>query len=61
MNNDLLPKAYRYLIWAIVAAIFALIGLTGYIAIQVASIDKEMFQLLTTMFKLESRIKNHEL
>ena len=51
MNNDLLPKAYRYLIWAIVAAIFALIGLTGYIAIQVASIDKEMFQLRTTMFK----------
>ena len=50
MNNEILPKVYRYLVWAVVVAVIALIGLTGYIAVQVASIDKEMYQLRTSMF-----------
>ncbi|MCL5435868.1 MAG: hypothetical protein M1275_02205 [Patescibacteria group bacterium] len=48
MNNEILPKAYRYLIWAIAAAVFALIALTGWIAINVAEIDQQVYELQQT-------------
>lgn len=45
MNNEILPKSYRYLIWAIAVAVFALIALTGWIAINVAQIDQQVYEL----------------
>ncbi|MBI4053823.1 MAG: hypothetical protein HY397_00670 [Candidatus Doudnabacteria bacterium] len=45
MNQEIFPKFYRYLIWAIAFAVFALIALTGWIAINVAEIDREVYEL----------------
>lgn len=45
MNAEILPKTYRYLIWAMAFALFALIGLTGWIAVNVAQLDEEVYQL----------------
>ena len=51
MNNEIFPKSFRYLIWAICVAIVALIGLTGYIAISVQQMEQEVYQLRQTMGK----------
>ena len=45
MNSEIFPKSYRYLIWAIAFAVFALIALTGWIAKNVADIDREVYEL----------------
>lgn len=45
MNNEIFPKSYRYLIWAIAFSVFALIALTGWIAVNVAQLDEEVYQL----------------
>lgn len=57
MNKELFPKAYRYLIWVLAIAIMALIGLTGYIATQVAGIDQEVYQLRQTISATPSSLK----
>jgi len=48
MNPEVVPRAFRILMWVVALAVFALIALTGYIAIQVQEIDKEVSQLRQT-------------
>jgi len=48
MNKEIFPVSARILLWAISICIFALIALTGYIAIQVAQIDEQVYQLQQT-------------
>ncbi|HLC44674.1 MAG TPA: hypothetical protein VJK50_02425 [Patescibacteria group bacterium] len=48
MSVEVFPKAYRIMIWVISTALIFLIVLTGFIASQVASIDKEVQQLRST-------------
>jgi hypothetical protein len=46
---EIFPKAYRILVWVISIALIFLILLTGFIAVQVAALDKEIEQLRSTM------------
>ena len=48
MNNEVFPKSMRALIWVIAIAIIAMIALTGYIAVQVAEIEREVQELRQT-------------
>jgi len=49
MSTEIFPKRYRYLIWAVAVAVFALIALTGWIAINVAQLEEEVYQLQQTV------------
>lgn len=48
MNTIVFPQKFRRLVWVVSIALIFLILLTGYIAVQVASVDKEVEQLRST-------------
>jgi len=49
MNKNILPPSMRMLAWLVAIALFALIALTGYIAIQIAGIERDVNQLQQTL------------
>jgi hypothetical protein len=52
MNPDIVPKFYRRLMWVVSLCAIMFVVLTGFIAVQMTVMDKEVDQLTASVASL---------